>query len=242
MLSQATPSGSAPGALKTPKAVKKEGTPTTLSSSTSSRFSSTFTENANKNGKPVASEGTKAESSSNSGNIHGANHFGSKSNNNNHYYHGGSRSPEPQTLEAVVYGVEKSLTMEQIRDDLEGSDVYLACTPRPLMRNDKNNTSPVHSIVITLLDEDSYKQCIEHSLPINYSMRRVKALRTFPRKKGMGSSSNSMGGGALGTGEWKSRRSSHHGTGRPYDSNSANTSYSYSDEEEEDGDNHSEGY
>lgn len=110
-------------------------------------------------------------------------------------HHNGHRStPESLGYEAVVYGVEKSLTMEQIREDLESNDIQLACTPRPLMHNDKNSTSPVHSIVITLVDEDTFKQCIERSLPINYSMRRVKPLRTFQRKKNITGSSFRNGG------------------------------------------------
>ncbi|VVT58336.1 uncharacterized protein SAPINGB_P006155 [Magnusiomyces paraingens] len=110
--------------------------------------------------------------------------------------------PSPFGYEAVVYGVEKSLTMDQIRDDLEANDVILACTPRPLMRADKSSPLPVHSVVITLVDEDTFRQCIEHSLPINYSMRRVKALRSHPRSRKRGGGSG--GGGGSSSSEWRS--------------------------------------
>lgn len=181
---------------------------------------------------------TNGNSSGNSGyNHHNHSNNGSvRSNNNSHYNNnhnhgnGGYRSPpENANLEAVVYGVEKSLTMEQIRDDLESNDILLACTPRPLMRNDKNTTVPVHSIVITLVDEDTFKQCLEHSLPINYSMRKVKALRTFPKKKGPPLSGSGN--------DWKSRRSHNsHGKGHDGGSSQGSSQYNnedYSDEEDE---------
>lgn len=141
-------------------------------------------------------------------------------------YNSGYRSPpESYGYEAVVYGVEKTMTMEQIRDDLENNDIQLACMPRPLMRTDKNSTLPVHSVVITLMDEDTFKQCIEHSLPINYSMRRVKALRTYPRMK------KRIPGPPLGSsGEWRPRRLSHQQYQAPQVQNEG-----YSDEEEESG-------
>lgn len=110
---------------------------------------------------------------------------------NNSSSSGSSTSGAVGYYEAVVYGVEKTLSMQQVRDDIEQNDIQLACMPRPLLRNPEKNTMPsttVHSVVISFHDEESMRHCIEHSVPVNYAMRRVKALRTGSTSSGSGNS------------------------------------------------------
>lgn len=180
--------------------------PSNNSGSTGTKSNSKPYNNSSSNSSTIPPSPVQEHASiNNSNNSHSSNsklnHNGGHSHYNKSHHNGYRSAPESLGYEAVVYGVEKSLTMEQIREDLEGNDIQLACNPRPLMHNDKNSTLPVHSIVITLVDEDTFKQCIERSLPINYSMRRVKPLRAFQRKKNVTNSGYRNGG------DWTSSKS-----------------------------------
>lgn len=94
--------------------------------------------------------------------------------------------------EAVVYGLEKTLSMTRIKQDIEQYGLSLACLPRPLIRTPSAtpvtvpttsaNSGSVHSVVISFTDQESMNRAITNSVVVDFVLRRVKALRKTKRR------------------------------------------------------------
>lgn len=104
----------------------------------------------------------------------------------------GSENGTSSYHEAVVYGLEKTLSMTRIKQDIEQYGLSLACLPRPLIRTPSTtpvavpatstNSGSVHSVVISFTDQESMNRAITNSVVVDFVLRRVKALRKTKRR------------------------------------------------------------